>query len=99
MRITTWEIKKRIRKLRKEAAAGPDEIGPRLLQELEEEVVVALQQIFIKSLASGDVPADWRRANVTPIFKKGAMPTRVTTDRSHSPLFRANFLRRWYATP
>jgi hypothetical protein len=73
IRITPWEIKKRIRKLRKEAAAGPDEMGPRLLQELEQEVAEALHLIFSKSLATGDVPADWRRANVTPIFKKGSM--------------------------
>ena len=27
--------------------------------------------IFNKSLISGEVPADWKLANVTPIFKKG----------------------------
>jgi len=71
MRITEWAIKKKIRKLRKEAAAGPDEIGPRLLMELEDAVATALCLIFRKSLATGEVPEDWRRANVTPIFKKG----------------------------
>jgi hypothetical protein len=28
--------------------------------------------LFRKSLAEGSVPADWRKANVTPIFKKGS---------------------------
>ena len=52
-------------------AAGPDEIGPRLLQELEGAATAALTIIFRESVASGVVPDDWRRANVTPIFKKG----------------------------
>jgi hypothetical protein len=71
MRITEWEIKKAIRKLKKESAAGPDEIGPRLLQELEGAAATALTMIFRESVESGVVPEDWRRANVTPIFKKG----------------------------
>ncbi|KAK4824706.1 hypothetical protein QYF61_017932 [Mycteria americana] len=36
---------------------GPDEIHPRVLKELAD--------------LTGEVPADWRLANVTPIFKKG----------------------------
>jgi hypothetical protein len=69
--ITEWRIRKIIRKLRKDAAAGPDEIGPRLLQELEDGIVPGLTMIFRCSLETGDVPEDWKMANVTPIFKKG----------------------------
>ena len=32
----------------------------------------ALAMIYNESLQSGVVPEDWRAANVTPIFKKGA---------------------------
>ena len=70
--FTQWEVRKKIRKLRSDAAASPDKIGPRLLQELENELVGPLTWIFKTSLRTGDVPDDWRRANVTPIFKKGA---------------------------
>jgi hypothetical protein len=70
--ITEWRIRKIIRKLRKDAAAGPDEIGPRLLQELEDGIVPGLTMIFRCSLETGDVPDDWKMANVTPIFKKGS---------------------------
>jgi len=70
--ITEWEVRKTIRKLKKESAAGPDEMGPRLLQELEDAAAKALTIIFRRSLESGVVPEDWRRANVTPIYKKGA---------------------------
>jgi len=72
IRITEWEVKKAIRRLKKESAAGPDEIGPRLLQELEDAAAAALTIIFRESVESGVVPEDWRRANVTPIFKKGS---------------------------
>jgi len=72
IRITEWEVRKAIRKLKKDSAAGPDEMGPRLLQELEDSVAPALTIIFRQSLNTGVVPEDWRRANVTPIFKKGA---------------------------
>jgi hypothetical protein len=41
------------------------------LQQLLEEVAPALKIIFSRSLEEGEVPMDWRTANVTPIFKKG----------------------------
>ena len=30
-----------------------------------------IQLIFERSLATGEVPSDWTKANVSPIFKKG----------------------------
>ena len=52
-------------------AAGPDKIKPLLLRELRVEIAPILQIIFEQSLQSGKLPADWCRAFVTPIFKKG----------------------------
>jgi hypothetical protein len=69
--VTEKAVREKIRNLKSFSAAGPDGIGPQLLQEVREEVIPALTTIFRQSLCTGEVPEDWRRANVTPIFKKG----------------------------
>ena len=70
--IRVSAVKKKIRGLRAESAAGPDGVGPKILKELQEDLAPVLAHIFRRSLAEGTVPADWRKANVTPIFKKGS---------------------------
>ncbi|NXI08561.1 RTBS polymerase, partial [Irena cyanogastra] len=50
---------------------GPDGMHPRVLRELAEVIARPLSIIFAKSWATGEVPEDWRKANVTPVFKKG----------------------------
>eukprot|EP00061_Rhincodon_typus_P013885 g40535.t1 len=50
---------------------GPDGIYPKLLWEAREELAGALTDIFASSLASDEVPEDWRISNVVPLFKKG----------------------------
>jgi hypothetical protein len=71
IQINTAKVAKKIRDLRSSSAPGPDQIVPALLQELTKEVAPILAIIFQKSLESGDVPADWRTANVTQYSKKG----------------------------
>ena len=52
-------------------APGPDGHPNRILQECAAEIAPAITAIFQKSVDSGELPEDWRDANVTPVFKKG----------------------------
>ena len=64
-------IIKLLSNLRPDKAAGPDEIRPIVLKELRLEIAPIIQLIFERSLATGELPSDWTKANVSPIFKKG----------------------------
>ncbi|CAM4598586.1 unnamed protein product [Lepidochelys olivacea] len=49
----------------------PDALHPRVLKELADVIPEPLAIIFENSWRSGEVPDDWKKANVVPIFKKG----------------------------
>ena len=53
-------------------SCGPDEIHPRMLIELADLICGPLALIMNKTLTDGIMPQDWRAANVSPIYKKGA---------------------------
>lgn len=65
-------VMKRLEKLKQDKAPGADDIQPRYLKEIAEEICHALTIILRKSLDQGVIPEDWRIANVSPIFKKGS---------------------------
>ncbi|CAM5150489.1 unnamed protein product [Natator depressus] len=50
---------------------GPDALHPRVLKELADVIAEPLAIIFENSWRSGEVPDNWKKANVVPIFKKG----------------------------
>jgi len=67
---TVDSIKSKLQKLKEDKAAGADNMSPRILKALCEEIAVPVNILFRKSLDTGCVPGDWRTANVSPLFKK-----------------------------
>ena len=51
-------------------SCGPDD--PRMPIELVDNMSRPLALLFNKSLEEGDIPKDWKQANVSPVYKKGA---------------------------
>jgi hypothetical protein len=60
-----------LKNLNTSKSIGIDKIHPYVLKESAASVSKVLSKIFIKSFESGELPTDWKEANVTPIFKKG----------------------------
>ena len=65
-------VEKKILKMKRFSAPGPDNINANLLMNTVNEITYPLTLLFKKSFAEGDVPIEWKTANVTPIFKKGS---------------------------
>jgi hypothetical protein len=65
------EIMFKLKMLKVDKSPGLDGLHPRVLREIREEISFALQIIFEKSLALGELPVDWKNGVVTAIYKKG----------------------------
>ena len=65
------DIERIIDSLDANSATGPDGIPPRVLKEVKCEIKKPLAILFKASMENGKIPDDWRKAEVTPIFKKG----------------------------
>ena len=82
--ISTKKVKRKIRELKTHGAAGPDGIRPQLLQQCVDELSPVLAMIGRKSLDTGNVPEEWRKANVVPILKKKQIvPSKLQTCLPH----------------
>ena len=60
-----------INELSSTSAAGPDAIPPLLLINCTAELAPALKLLFTQSLMHGFIPASFKSAAITPVFKSG----------------------------
>ena len=70
--ITEEMVHRCLSKLRVDKAPGADDMMPRFLVEIADCIVEPLCNIYNNTLRDGQVPLDWKRANVSPIHKKGS---------------------------
>jgi len=74
---------KKLRKLKPDKSQGPDEIHPMVLLRSADEVVKPLTILFKALYSAGVLPADWKCAKISPIFKKGGKSDDVNNCISH----------------
>ena len=53
-------------------SCGPDDIHPRMLKELVEFIALPISILLNRTMETGVIPSDWKRAYVSAIFKKGS---------------------------
>ena len=70
--ISPEGVEKLLRGINPSKASGPDLVPCRFLKELAAELAPILTQFFQQSLREGQIPDDWKKAIVAPVFKKGS---------------------------
>ena len=61
---------------------GVDDLNTSFLKGIAETITMPLTEIYRKSLEEGVIPKDWKKTNVTPIFKKRIKRNGRTTDQT-----------------
>ena len=69
--ISTNGVEKFLNALNPQKAVNPDQVSTWMLKNFASILAPVLKKIFTQSLQTGDVPMDWKTANITAIFKKG----------------------------
>ena len=71
VKITEEDVSETLSALKPNKSPGPDGIHPKVLRELADVIATPLNIIYNKSLSTGKIPESWKKANITPIYKKG----------------------------
>ena len=69
--ITTGGVTKLLKNINPSKSCGPDAIPNHVLKNCAETIAPAIKDIFQLSLDTGTLPNDWKKANISCVFKKG----------------------------
>jgi hypothetical protein len=70
IRITEGGVLKLLQGLNISKARDPDEIIPKILKELSNELTPIMTHFFQQTMDKSTLPEDWTTANVCPLYKK-----------------------------
>ena len=72
VKFTPNKVLEKLKELKPNAAPGPDGIWTKIISSMAEVICGPLALIYTKCIETGEVPPEWKTANVAPIFKKGS---------------------------
>ena len=75
MHFTHRDVRKLLRKMNSNKAPGPDGIHGKILKNCAEGICYPLTKNFKISYNTGQIPNEWKLANVVPVHKKGSKLT------------------------
>ena len=94
------ELNKAIRSMRKNGAAGPDEITPAFIKAFGPKAREELLELFNLSWDQGVCPQEWKNATIIPLLKTGKPASEISSYRpiSLTSCFKSKLLERMIAT-
>ena len=72
LKVTETMVRLEILRLNINKSCGPDNVHPIMLIEPVDILAGPLTLLLNKTIEEGDIPADWKSAWVSPVFKKGS---------------------------
>jgi hypothetical protein len=72
IKVTEEKVEKAMRILKANKAGGVDDLDSSFIKQSMEGLVKPLKILYEKSMKEGEVPEEWKEANITAIFKKGS---------------------------
>ena len=70
--INQAKVVKALKSMKKNKTGGVDGLNSSYIIGVAEAIIIPLTILFRRALENGEVPLDWKMANVTAIFKKGS---------------------------
>ena len=75
IQVQSFGVKKLLLQLKPHKASGPDRLPNRILKEPALELAQSLTALYNQSLSTQVLPEDWKRAFISPVYKKGDVHT------------------------
>ena len=84
--VAPEDIVKSVNNLKGSLYRTPDNIPAYFFKEIASSILPILAHLFNLTLSTGSKPSQWKKAIITPIYKKGPLTLHLTTDLFLLPL-------------